>query len=344
MHERQYVGREIDLVREFVGGLGDFPGHGARYTWPTASIKSGREPHRSGKSRKPHGRSIAMKIRKYVFSGVVGAISRLWAVRDLLLGRIGPLRALRGKPVQEHLASVTRCRIPSGGNSLDAYLARPEGAAPQSVVLICHGIGETVAHWVPVQRLFAAHGVASLAFDYSGYGWSSGWVTEANCERDAIAAFEFLQRSMPGYPVALLGFSMGSGIAAAVVGRVEAERLILCAAFTSFRAAAHSLGFPKFLTLTLPHMWRAEESLRAYAPKVLIVHGERDELFPVAMAEELATYCESELLVVPKMTHNEPFYNPDIAYWGLILSRLTAPVEEEKPVDLVLELPVDSEG
>jgi pimeloyl-ACP methyl ester carboxylesterase len=269
-----------------------------------------------------------MKIRIHVFSACVGAISRVLAARDIALGRIGPLRALRGRRAHAPHADVTRCSIASGKNTLDAYLVRPTEGEAKSVVLICHGIGETVAHWLPVQRLFAAHGVVSLCFDYSGYGWSSGWVTAANCERDAVAAFEFLQRMMPGRPVALLGFSMGSGIAAEIVGRVVSERLILCAAFTSFRAAAHSLGFPKFLTMTVPHMWRAEENLRGHGRKVLIVHGERDELFPVAMARELAEYCESELVVVPEMTHNEPFYSPTIEYWGLILSRLIVPLDD----------------
>jgi pimeloyl-ACP methyl ester carboxylesterase len=269
-----------------------------------------------------------MKIRIHVFSASVGAASRLLAARDIVLGRIGPLRMLRGRLAHEDAAVVRRCSIPSGKNTLDAYFVKPAEGEAKSVVLICHGIGETIAHWLPVQRLFAAHGVASLVFDYSGYGWSSGWVTAANCERDAVAAFEFLQGLMPGRAVALLGYSMGSGIAAEVVGRVAAERLILCAAFTNFRAAARSLGFPRFLTMTVPDVWCARENLREHPSKVLIVHGERDELFPVSMAQELAGYCESELVLVPGMTHNEPFYTPTMDYWGLILSRLETPLDE----------------
>jgi pimeloyl-ACP methyl ester carboxylesterase len=284
-----------------------------------------------------------MQIRKYVFTASISGISRLLALRDLLLGRIGPLRALRRQsPWHAVAADVTRCSIASGKNTLDAYFVRPAEGPVKSVVLICHGIGETIEHWLAVQRLFAAHGAASLVFDYSGYGRSTGWVGGPQCEQDAIASFAYLQGLMPGYPVALLGYSMGSGIAAAMIQRVKAERLILCAAFTSFRAAARSLGFPKFLTLTLPHMWRAEESLREYRAPVLIVHGERDELFPVAMAQELATYCDSELVLVPDMTHNEPFYKPEVEYWGLILSRLMAEGAEKMAVDLVLEMPGDS--
>ena len=284
-----------------------------------------------------------MQIRKYVFTAALTVTSRFTQVRDLLQGRIGPVardrraRKLWFGPSIE--SEETRCTIRSGNNTLDAYFVKPAASPVQAVVLICHGIGETVEHWLPVQRLFAANGVATLVFDYSGYGRSTGWAGGPQCERDAVAAFERLQGLMPGCPVMLLGYSLGSGIAASIVRRVNADRLILCAAFTSFRAAAQSIGFPKFLALTLPDLWRAEQNLRDHHAPVLIVHGERDELFPVTMAEELASYCRSELVVVPNMTHNQPFYAPDIAYWGLILSRLTAKGNgNDSPVDLVVEL------
>jgi pimeloyl-ACP methyl ester carboxylesterase len=66
------------------------------------------------------------------------------------------------------------------------------------------------------------------------------------------------------------------------------------------------------------------EALREIRVALLVVHGERDGLFPVRMASEVAACCgaESELVVVPNMTHNEPFYKPRLSYWGLIVSRL----------------------
>jgi len=277
-----------------------------------------------------------MQIRKYVFTAALTGISRLMLARDLLLGRIGPISQRRRarKPwfASGAEAEETRHTIPSRKNSLDASFVRPAHSPIRATVLVCHGIGETVEHWLPVQRLFASQGVASLVFDYSGYGRSTGWIGGPQCELDAIAALEYLRRLVPASAVSVLGYSMGSGIAAAIVGRVHAHRLILCAGFTSFRAAAQSLGFPRFLALTLPDLWRAEDNLREYSAPVLIVHGQRDELFPVAMAQQLATFCDSELIVVPETTHNQPFYAPDIAYWGLILSRLTHPQPDREAV------------
>ena len=45
--------------------------------------------------------------------------------------------------------------------------------------------------WIPVQRLLAANGVASLLFDFSGYGRSTGRVDWTPFELDAVSAFEY---------------------------------------------------------------------------------------------------------------------------------------------------------
>ena len=43
------------------------------------------------------------------------------------------------------------------------------------------------------------------------------------------------------------------------------------------------------------------------------------------MAEELAGYCgpRCELIVVPNLAHNQPFYRPTMDYWGLIADWLS---------------------
>lgn len=221
-------------------------------------------------------------------------------------------------------ATVERRRIASGPNVLDAVWVRPTAGPTRAVVLVCHGIAETVEHWLGVQELLAADGAASLVFDYSGYGRSTGRIEAAQCEGDAIAAFEYLEglaaEAKAGTEIALLGFSLGSGIAAAVMGRVRASRLVLCAGFTSFRAAAHSLGLPRVLGHLIPPLWHIEESLRNCRVPVLVVHGEKDRLFPVKMAAELAECCRAETMIVPKVGHAEPYFRPQAKYWGPIVA------------------------
>ena len=102
--------------------------------------------------------SFSMQIRKYVFTASLTVINRFTVVRDLLLGRIGPIaRKRRARKLwfgHSAEAEITRCAIRSGNNTLDAYLVKPAASPVRAVVLICHGIGETVEHWLPRPTAF----------------------------------------------------------------------------------------------------------------------------------------------------------------------------------------------
>lgn len=248
--------------------------------------------------------------------GVTGA-SRGMMLRDRLRGH-------PGKACDE--TGAVRYWIPSGGNFLDAVLREPVGGRRRAAVLICHGIGETVEHWREAQGVLAERGVASLVFNYSGYGRSSGRVDWAQWERDAVEAFCLLQRCVGGAGVSVLGYSLGSGVATAVMDRVNARGLVLCAAFTSLRAAAGRSGVPKWAAGMLPDVWDNVAALRRGSVPVAVVHGAEDRLFPVTVAEELARACGAELVVVPGVSHNGPIFAPrgeaERAFWGAVIERL----------------------
>jgi uncharacterized protein len=156
-------------------------------------------------------------MRQLGFTIAIGCASRGLMARDRLLG------LLPRKPPPDVRTSLLSLRIRSGESDLNAVLANPAAAMPTAGVLICHGIGETVEHWEAAQRLLAMEGMASLVFNYSGYGRSTGSIYAAQFERDAIAAFRTLEELLPAVPISLLGFSLGSGIATAIVTKVNAR-------------------------------------------------------------------------------------------------------------------------
>ncbi len=207
---------------------------------------------------------------------------------------------------------------------LDAVYVEPAAHPAQASVLICHGIGEVVTQWFPIQRFFADAGIASLVFDYSGYGRSTGRPAWTQFEQDGISAFQLLKRHAPSSPIGLLGFSLGTGVVPAIVNRVEADRLVLCAGYSSFRAAARAVGIPAFLSPLVPPIWDAAASLPNCKLPVLVVHSTADGLFPAQMARDIVSSCggTAELLLVHGIGHNEPFYKPDLSYWGPIISWL----------------------
>jgi len=255
-----------------------------------------------------------------MLSVVITGISRGCLLRDLLLGRVGR----RIKRIDPRVA-MTRHWIPSGEMRLDSVLVTPVENTVQATLLICHGIGETVQHWLPVQRMLARRGVASLVFDYAGYGRSSGFFDAMQAEDDAVSAFQWLRTLTPTAPVWLLGFSLGSGIAASVASRIPISGLVLCAAFTSLREAATSSGFPALLNFLVPPIWRNTESLQGLKESVLIVHGENDRLFPTQMAKDLkaAAGDHSKLILVANLKHDEPHRCPTLAYWDNIAVHVT---------------------
>jgi alpha-beta hydrolase superfamily lysophospholipase len=265
-----------------------------------------------------------MRMQDMIFSAGVTCIARGAVIRDRLMGRLRTYRRL----ARDGTHPVSRHSIASGDRRLDAVLVKPHDKAC-AALLICHGIGETVDYWTGVQHLLASMGVASLVFDYTGYGRSRGPVDWRHFEADAVAAFEYLTSLQLGAPVSLLGFSLGSGIATAILGRIDPKRLVLCAAFTSFREAACSMGVPRFCAGALPPIWSGEAPLRGWRGPLLIVHGERDRIFPVAMAQRLAEWCgpEAELVVAEGHRHNQPFQRPQIAFWGPVADWVTAATE-----------------
>jgi hypothetical protein len=230
----------------------------------------------------------------------------------------GVARRLRKDPTREEFFFA------SGGRSLSGVWVAGEDGAP--AILLCHGIGETVGHWSAVQAFLHQRGVGSLLFNYSGYGKSSGRICAENCDEDLVSAYGELRRRVGiGGRVFVLGFSLGSGIAASGVGALDPPPagLFLCEAFTSFRDAVSATGMPFWVAQAFPDIWNTVDAVRALRLPVWVVHSDGDRLFPVEMARRIASACieRGELVVVSGLTHNEPYLRPTDAYWGPIVER-----------------------
>lgn len=238
-------------------------------------------------------------------------ISRLLVWRDRRSGAVE--RISKAFPFSEG-----RLTIVSGRRRLSAVYVSAGENTP--AILICHGIGELVEYWAGVQWMLKEMGVSSLVFNYSGYGESSGWVSGVNCEEDAIAAYGELVRR--GHcSIFLLGFSLGTGVSCAVAAYVEADGLILCEGFSSFREAAVALGVWRWATYTVPDRWATVDRVSRLKMPVVVVHSYEDELFPMSMAKRVADACEprGELIVAHGLSHNAPIFSPTVGYWGPVV-------------------------
>lgn len=256
-----------------------------------------------------------------LFSISVTAISGYLLLRDRVQGVVRRL----ARP-----AAAERFFFASGGLASDrrrlaAVLVEAGDGAP--VVLICHGIGETVEHWSAVQAFLEERGVGSMVFNYSGYGRSEGSIRAEHCDEDLVSAYAELRRRVGAERrVFVLGFSLGSGIAGSGVESLEpaVTGLFLCEAFTSFREATRVAGVPGWLARFAPDIWDTVAAMRCVSMPVWVIHSDGDRLFPVTMARRLAEAAgtRGELVVVTGFAHDEPYRRVRQEYWGVVVERV----------------------
>lgn len=191
-------------------------------------------------------------------------------------------------------AQTRRLVLAGPAGALDAALDEPT-AAPTGLAVICHPHplhGGTMDNKV-VQTLARAAlqcGWRCLRFNFRGVGASAGAWDEGRGEVDDALAAVAAARATDGaaaLPLALAGFSFGGFVAAAAAVRLAPEarpqRLALIAPSTRKQAVP-----------VLPEELRAE---------TLVVHGEADEVVPLAATLDWARPQALPVTVIPGGGH-----------------------------------------
>ena len=219
-------------------------------------------------------------------------------------------------------------RIPSGDRRLRAFYV-PAESATAPAVLIFHGNSEAISSWVEALKLLHDDGVTAMVFDYSGFGSSTGAPTLSHFREDGFAAWRAFRARLPAATRACAyGLSLGSGVLLDVASELSPapDCVATSGAFTSARDAAvlfHRV--PRLIAPLFPNLLdNVAGAARLKAP-LLVEHGERDELFPVAYAERIAAaHPGAELAIVPGMKHGDPVAHPSEAAWSPVVAHIKA--------------------
>ena len=121
----------------------------------------------------------------------------------------------------------------SGELELNAKLVLPEGEGPFPVVVFVHGSGaESAVDTYFNPYLFAAHGIAGLAYDKRGTGGSEGDYNQNFhlLSDDTAAAVEWLRKRPEVDPerIHLAGYSQGGWIAPLAATKAAVRSLLIC--------------------------------------------------------------------------------------------------------------------
>ncbi len=199
-----------------------------------------------------------------------------------------------------------------GGPATTLHLQTPDAdlvlttrpAAGPKAILYFGGNGEDVSANLPsFSDAFPAHAIYLL--HYRGYGGSTGSPTEKAIQSDALAVFDHVRRTHPN--IAVVGRSLGSGVAIQVASKREVSRLVLVTPYNSLQELAMN-QFPWF-----PVKWLLTDRFESWkhagqitAPSLLIA-AENDEVIPKQSSEQLFARFKpgtATFEVLPGTSHN----------------------------------------
>ncbi len=156
---------------------------------------------------------------------------------------------------------------------------------PKGMALVCHPLptmGGNMDNKVAVTlaKTFVDLGCVALRFNFRGVGASEGEFTGGDGElEDALAVVEFAREQFGELPLVLSGFSFGGYVAARAAQKLHPKHLIL---------AAPAVG--RFAMPLVP-------------PNTLVIHGEQDDVVPLADALEWARPQHLPIVVLPGAEH-----------------------------------------
>lgn len=156
----------------------------------------------------------------------------------------------------------------------------------RATLLYFHGNGGSLLNRRDRAKLLTQGGRGLLIVSYRGYSGSTGTPSEAGLRADARAAYDWLAARAPAERIVLYGESLGSGVAVRLATERKVAGVILDAPFTSAADVAghHYWYLPVWL---LRDQYRSIERVHELEAPLLVMHGDRDGVIPVALGERL---------------------------------------------------------
>jgi uncharacterized protein len=204
----------------------------------------------------------------------------------------------------------------------------PQEAARADIVYF-HGNGGNLSIWLPILAGVQASGLNVLAFDYRGYGRSTGSPTEKGLYRDADAVLAELARlrqresaagSTVRRPIIYWGRSLGGPVAAYATTVTRPDGLILESTFPDKRAVLGRQFVLRTLNLLASFRFETADMLRGFDRPTLVMHGDADSVVPYAAGRALFERLSEpkRFVTLRGADHND--FHPATAreYWAAV--------------------------
>jgi uncharacterized protein len=190
----------------------------------------------------------------------------------------------------------------TGGVRLHGLLLRPAASPPRGTIVFFHGNAENVRTHVAALLWLVREGYQVVAFDYRGYGRSSGNPDIAGANEDGVAILDavFRMEGVDPGAVAVYGQSLGGAVSVYAVAnsrhKPEVRALIVDSAFAGYRRIVRDKMKETIILwpFAVPASWTVEDRyspeawIGSVAPTpVVVIHGTKDSVVPFSHGERL---------------------------------------------------------
>lgn len=179
-------------------------------------------------------------------------------------------------------------------------------APSRGVILYLHGNGGALDGWGDVASTYLQLQYDVLVLDYRGYGKSSGSIqSEAQLVQDAQMAYDYLLNDYQQQDIIVLGYSLGSGIAAQIASTNAPRMLIMQAPYYSMTDMMKH-AYPFLPTFLLKYKLSTNQVLTDCKMPIVLFHGDRDEVIPYAQSLKLEKLLKpgDTLITLKGVGHN----------------------------------------
>ncbi|HRD77520.1 MAG TPA: alpha/beta hydrolase [Hyphomicrobiaceae bacterium] len=177
-------------------------------------------------------------------------------------------------------------------------------------ILYFHGNAGDLADRAERIRQFSAAGWGAVMMAYRGYAGSTGSPSEAANVADAKRVFDRLvAEGTRAESIIAYGESLGSGVAVQLAASRPVRALVLDAPYTSIVDVAASVYPYLPVRPLLKDRYESSRHLGVIKVPVLILHGERDQVIPIAMGRAMYALANEPKRMVefPAGNHSDLF-------------------------------------
>lgn len=188
----------------------------------------------------------------------------------------------------------------SEGVSLNALLFKTEQER-KGVIVYFHGNAGAIHDWGKRAPLYLDNGYDILFFDYRGYGKSTGRYSNADgLLGDGQAVYDYVKQRYKESEMVVLGYSLGSGIAAYVASKNNPKQLILNAPYYSWKTLIAEEIAPPIPRFLVKYDIPTYTYIEAVKCPITVFYGTRDFLIhPDTNAKKLQAIKPNNIVLYP---------------------------------------------